>query len=439
MGLGLLFAYLFSIILVPVGFSLIKKVKRSERRDKMLHARVEWLRGLASFVIARRKAVLVIFAVVAVVAVLGTLRLKADYYYLGLFSEEMPLRQDYAAIDSVFKGTYSVEVLVKAQEEEGVKSPEILRKMAELQAHLESAHADLGTKTYSLVDVIREINQSLHQGDSAYYTLPETREEIAQALLLFELSGDDELEDLVTADYEEARVRVGVRNLPFSRYEHLFADIESYVAENFASGPDEPEITVTGLVPLWAAIHRYVGESQVRALIITAFIVLVVLMVMFRSVPLGLVMSVLNFFAVACTLGLMGWLEIPLDPYTILVAAIALGLLDDDSIHMLKHIQWEVAHGKSLEEAIRETFASVGQAMFYISAVLIAAFAVYGTSIITSLAKFGLLTAFTIVMGALVELILTPAVLVTLRSVLFPGARHESSPAEVGAAVATEP
>lgn len=433
MGLGLLIAYLLTIVLVPIGFSFAKRVKRSEKREKILHDRVESLYSLARFVEAKRRPILVVFTVLLVVAAAGLLRLEVDYYYLGIFSEDIPLRQDYAAVDEEFKGSYSVEVLVQAPTEEGVKEPELLAAVADLQEFIEAEHADLGAKTYSLVDVVREINQALHDGDPAYYRLPDSREEIAQYLLLYELSGDDELEDLVTADYREARVRIGVHNLPFSRYEALFADIDRWVDEEMtdtevtAAFGEAPEVEITGLVHLWSKIHEYVGTTQMRALLITAAIVLLVMMVMFRSVPIAIVMSVLNLTAVAFTLGMMGWAGVVLDPYTILVASIALGMLDDDSIHLLKHIQWEIEAGRSLEEAIREAFASAGQAMFYMSAVLVVGFAVYALSDIVSLVKFGLLTAFTIVMGAMVEFFLTPAVLLTLRRVLFPEGATEST------------
>lgn len=411
MGLALLVALVMTLVFLPAAFSLYRTLPNSDRRNRLIQGRVRCLDAVCDVVLRRPGAILLGFAVLLALAGIGVARLDSGYYYLGNFKRSTPIRQDYEAVDSAIRASSAIEVMVRGAAADAFKEPSMLRALAALEDHI-GTYGQVPTKTYSVADVIKEINQALHEGDASFYRLPDSRSAVAQGLLLFESSGSDELTRVVSPDYRTARLTVRVPTLPDSAYHPLVHGIERFAATAFAG--QGAEVTVTGLVPLWMTISGYLSQSQMSSLMISASVVTMVMMALFRSVVLGLLMSAANIAVVAVVLGVMGGLSVSLDPYTILVAAIALGILDDDTLHFVKHVQHEYERGGDLAEAIRSAFRSAGQAMFYTSAVLVAGFAIYTLSTVASLTKFGLLVGLTLMLGLCMEYLITPAVLLVL-------------------------
>lgn len=413
MGLGLLAALVLTLLLVPVAFSWQGGLKPSPARARMIGARVHLLERICDLVLARPKRVLAGFACVLLIAAAGLILLRADYHYLGTFKEDTRIRQDYAAADAALAASAAIEVLIEAPEVDAFKEPDALRALDELTRAIEQTDW-MPVETYSLADVVKEINQAVHEGDPNAYRIPDTRAAVAQMLLLFESSGHDELTRLTVPDYDVARLTVRVPNLSDDAYRPLVAAIEDEAARLFGPELGDFHVVVTGLVPMWMQISSYLADSQIKSFLISFAVITLVMIAMFRSLSLGLLMSSVNATVIGLVLGVMGLAGIRLDPYTILIAAIALGILDDDTIHFVKHIQSGLERGEPVADAIRGAYRSAGQAMFYTTAVLACSFSAYALSEVASLAKFGLLVGLTILLGLIIEFLLTPSVVLVL-------------------------
>ncbi|MBW2388421.1 MAG: MMPL family transporter, partial [Deltaproteobacteria bacterium] len=111
------------------------------------------------------------------------------------------------------------------------------------------------------------------------------------------------------------------------------------------------------------------------------------------------------------TLGLMGWVGIPLDIFTLLIGCIAIGLAVDDTIHFIHSYQryWE-QHGDS-GRAIAQTLQTTGKALLFTTLVLSAGFFIFTLSSLNNLIAFGLLTGFAILMAFIADVTVTPALL----------------------------
>lgn len=437
MGIALLISFAITIILVPFVLAGRKHIAASEKRREMLEGRVKGLRGWAETVMRHRRVFIVAFSLFVVAGVSGATQLRSDYHYLGVFKSSTPLRQDYDYVERALKASTSVEVVIDTGQPDGVKNPALLQAMLGLQRSLAERFTGLGAKAYSVADLASEINQALSGGAPEAYAIPATAKGVAENLLLYQLSGDDELSSLVSSDFRHARIRISVAHRPDRENQALFAAIEQYAQEHMGPAVGSPVVQVTGLVHLWAAIDDYLAQTELEALLITVLVVVVVMIAVFRSLLLGLLVAGLNASAVLGTLGLMGFAGIWLDPYTILIASFALGILDDDSIHFVRDIQRKYLELGNLREAIVSASSSAGQGIFYLSAALACGFATYAFSTVASLTKFGLLIAFTILLGAMMEFVFGPAVLMTVGEPLFRRLRrqehaHESAaPANV--------
>ncbi|MEN8669519.1 MAG: MMPL family transporter, partial [Ketobacter sp.] len=186
-----------------------------------------------------------------------------------------------------------------------------------------------------------------------------------------------------------------------------------------SAGLPELEVTSTGLVDLWVTIDDYLTQSQITSVSLAFAAVTIIMIGIFRSLVMGVVLGLLNLSVVILVLGLMGATGIPLDPYTVLIASIALGILDDDTMHFVKSVQEDMNAGTSMEQAIRNTYSRAGQAMFYTTAILVLSFSIKIFSDIASLTKFGVLISLTLLLGLIVEFLITPTLILIFGSRLL--------------------
>jgi predicted RND superfamily exporter protein len=132
------------------------------------------------------------------------------------------------------------------------------------------------------------------------------------------------------------------------------------------------------------------------------------------NLRLGLVSMIPNLTPIILTMGLMGWLGLPMDLFTIMIGSIAIGLAVDDTIHFMHNFRRYHRSTGDVSDAIRLTLTGAGRAMLVTTAVLSLSFFLYMFSTLSNLFNFGLLTGFTIIMALLADLFLAPALMVLL-------------------------
>ncbi len=415
MGGGLVASVIFALLLIPLVLSWVGDIKISERLRKTLTARNVFVEKIAEFVYRKWKLMLSLLVICIAISGWGVTKLSVDYYYIGLFKEDTNIFKSYKYVDESLRGAASMEVIFDVSNVEGVdaKSPELLKSMATLQREMEKKFTDLGLESYSAADLVMEINQALNEGDESQFRIPDSRQSIAEAMFLYESSGDDELEEFISQDYKQARINLRLKYLPESNYAPLYAFLDEFFAELKNTSGYDMSINVTGVIPLWSTLTGYLLETEVQAILLSALVVLCVMVLVFRSVLLGTAMMLCNLIPVVMVLGAMGFMGIFIDPFTLLVSAIAIGMLDDDTIHFvrgfLKHLHNEPG---TMLTSLKHAYTNSGQAMIFLSMVLVAGFLVYNLSGVASLAKFGTLTALAIGVGACCEFLFTPAVLI---------------------------
>jgi len=134
-------------------------------------------------------------------------------------------------------------------------------------------------------------------------------------------------------------------------------------------------------------------------------------LLLFRSTYVALIAIGVNLVPIGLIFGFMGWFGIPLDIMTITIAAIAIGIGVDDTIHYIHRFQHEYNDSQDYKEAITASANSIGHAMEYTSVTIMLGFSILVLSNLIPTIYFGLLTM--LVMGAalLANIILLPKVL----------------------------
>lgn len=342
-------------------------------------------------------------------SLLGLARLEVGANALDYFKDGAPIRDDIEFVDEHLAGTGGLEVLVEASQPDVFKDPVLLHKLREVQDFMDGV--DGVGESVSLADYVAELRRLVRGGDPSFKRIPDTRAEVAQLLLM--LDDPEDLEKLVDFDFQRARVRATVKISQMRRLTSRVPELEELLDRTFTG---DVTASATGMSKLIHNGERYVLSSMIRSLSLAFVTVLVFMMFALRSVKLGLFSMIPNILPIAAVLGLMGWLDIALDPGTAMTGAVALGLVVDDTVHFLHQFRHRVVElGEEQSAAIEHTLRSSGRAIVMTSVILMAAFWVLTLASFRPNISFGLLCGIAIGLALLADLIVLPAALAALK------------------------
>ena len=413
---GVMIALLLTLVLVPALLSLWplrRHARFAPRRGVLL---VDTLLGnLGEFSVRHARGVVGVTLVVSIVAALGLPQLRFSHNTLAWFPKTMPLRQATELIDQRMKGSLSLEVVVDTGVENGLYDPAVLHGLESFATfagnYREASGQVLVGKSNSVADVVKEIHQALNENRPEFYALPDTRPLIAQELLLFENSGNDDLRRLVDSQFRVARLTLKV---PWKDASEYIGFVETMEAGAKTMFPGSVRVEVTGLMRLFTQTLNAQMHSMAWSYVLAVGIIAVLMILIIGRFRLGLFSMVPNLLPIMITLGMMGWLGIRLDAFTMLIGSIALGLAVDDTIHFFHNYVRAFAKTGSAQQAVRETLLGTGRALLFTSLVLIAGFWVFMFASMNHLYNFGLLTGISLALASIFILVVTPAMMALL-------------------------
>jgi predicted RND superfamily exporter protein len=382
--------------------------------------------AVASFVLRARVAILVAFAALFVWSAVGMARLVVDSNWLDDFSEDVPHKAIAIHIDEVMGGLTNIIAIFDTGQPDGIKEPSVLREIDRVQQWANGE--DLVRKSYSIVDVLKDLNQTFHEDDPSWYRIPDSRELVAQYLIMYESAGGTEASSYVTSDYQRATLEMRLRIDTTSKTADLVDDVNALLA---TQPLEASTMTLTGIGALWVKLLDYIVTSQVQGFL-TAFAVIGAMMcVLLRSFRTGVIVMLPNLSPVFLTLGFMGWAGILLDYSKVAIAAVAMGIAVDDTIHLIARFRHEFEQRHDYEAALRASLGDVGRALIITSVALIAGFLMLQASVLDTTATRGLLLAGTIAAALLADFLLLPALVLTFRPFGPEGERAGTGDAEL--------
>jgi predicted RND superfamily exporter protein len=406
---GVLISLLLTLVLVPAALAVMPLREGRPPGSAAPLAR-RWLVRCGDFATRQARAVVLVWSGLLAVAVLGAAQLRFSHEPLAWFPEDNSFRVSSELLNERLRGSMFLEVLVDARVENGLHEPELLRRMDAMRrtaAGFQRGPVYVG-KSVSLVDVTKEIHQALHENRPEFYVLPEDRQLVAQELLLFENSGSDDLEDVVDSQFRLGRFTLKLPFVDAIAYPPFIDEMDQRFRGILG---DRADLEVTGLMSIMSRTFRAVMHTMARSYALAFVIITPMMVLLIGSLRLGLLSMIPNLAPILLTLGVMGWMGLPIDFFTLMIGGIAIGLAVDDTIHFMHNFRRYFSRSGDVVEAVRETLSTTGQAMLFTSLVLSTGFAGFAFANLTVLVSFGLLTGLTILVAFLADLFLAPALM----------------------------
>lgn len=402
-GFGVMAALAITLTLIPAALELGRGPRRTTRKATKPSFSTRGLTLLSRFVVKRRKALLIVGSVLFVLAAVGGTRLVVETNTLRFFRPETPIRQATEVVDLSFGGSESLSIVVSGD----IKSPDVLNGMLDFQDWAK-ALPKVGY-TASVADYVTQINEALHDNDPTERVIPQTRNAVAQEILLYEMSSDpSDFARVVNYNYEQARIVLRMESLSSSELGELVQQVEDEVIR---SADGQSDVGITGSSYLFKVLTDLLVSGQILSLLVSLLGVALVVGLIFRSVRFGLLSMIPLGFTITLNFGIMGWLNIPLDTATTMLASIAIGIGVDYTVHFLSKYRRELRAGRTSHDAVGETIQTTGRAISYNVMAVAAGFAVLLFSSFGPIATLGALVALSMGISGLAALTLLPAAL----------------------------
>jgi hypothetical protein len=427
MTIGLTVTFLTSFLLFPSLLILFDRTSPTGGENTQFR----FTAVLARITERHGNKVLILSMFLALISIYGITRLEVENSFINYFSEDTEIHQGLKLIDEKLGGTTPLDILVYFHDE--AEDDDFHDEEDEFA--LLFGGADMGSKedywfTPLKVDRVKEIHDYLQGLDAvgkvvSLASLIRVGEDINQgtfdafelAIVYKRMPGDlkeSMIDPYISIPDNEARISLRINDtLPDLRRNELLNQINTDMTGKLGLSADEFQIT--GLMVLYNNMLQSLFTSQIETLGVVMAGIALMLLLLFRSLPLAIIGIIPNLLAAVIILGLMGILRIPLDMMTITIAAITIGIAVDNSIHYIFRFREEYARIGDYVETLHYCHANIGNAIFYTAITIIIGFSILVLSNFIPTIIFGLMTALAMLIALLAALTLLPKLIMLWR------------------------
>jgi len=402
---GVMLAMVFSLVLIPSGIMVFGMPRHKSAKVLKQSSKSPASFRLADAIVRYKILTPLLTAIIIVTALYGIGRIWINSSFLEKFEKDSDIVLTDQFINEHFGGTSTLNVIIESDKPNRWKQPDVLRAISRLQSDVETL--SMVGNSFSLADYLQRMNKVMHADNDDYNIIPDSKELIAQYLLLYEMSGDPEnLWKVVDYHYSKANLTFQIKSDNSKVIKNVIARIENH-RPDFESLNLKLNYAGSGYKAL--VFTDLILEGQIKSLVISLFIIIILLSVMFRKVWVGLIGSIPIILTALISFGVMGLLNIPLSTTTALLSSIAMGIGIDYAVHFIERYRIYAAETSDKATTIRLTMQHSGRAIAYNALVVIAGFLVLLFSVFPPNRQLGALVSlnmFTSFLGTLTIMLL---------------------------------
>lgn len=411
-SINIMVIFILSILLIPIIYSFLPLPKKKHLK----HLNNDWLNSFVNFlgntVKKRRIPVFIISILCLCISIVGMNKIKIS----GNLIEDMPTNSEFVKdikfFEKEFKGVLPLEVMIDSRRKNGMTRLANLKRMNDFHEHILKI-PEL-SNPISIVNLSKYIKQSFYNGNPNYFQLPSSQENT-----------------FISSYIKNSNFKFGEKNSyidetgQIARITTMIGEIDTEVMEGIEESllkgielyfpKDRFDVTLTGKTLGYLKGTKFLIKNLLISLFLAIMLISLMITYLFRSYKMVIISLVPNILPLLFTAGVMGFLNIPIKPSTILVFSIAFGISVDDTIHFLvKYRQELIANNWKIRKSVFSSLRETGISMFYTSVVLFFGFSVFMTSSYGGTIALGGLVSTTLLFAMLANLVLLPSLLISL-------------------------
>ena len=430
MSIGIIISLILSFIIFPILLLIIGKKDEFEKEN----TNSSFTEKCSYIVENYGKTIIVVTIISVIFSITGSSRLFVENSFINYFKSSTEIYKGMKVIDENLGGTSPLDIIIKFKDEEKVATlknenqdkyidfeNEFIEKNDDKQYWFSQDKMDTIMTIHNYLEAIPEIGkvQSLATLLKVGEILNknERLDGITLALLYNQLP--PKYKDLILSPYiniEKNEARITMRLIdsnPDLRRNILLTKINTDLREIIKN--KETTYRLSNLMVLYNNMLQSLFNSQISTLGASIVILSIMFFILFRSFKIVFIALVANVTPIFLLFGIMGWLNIPLDIMTITIAAIAIGIAVDDTIHFIHRFEEEFKFDKDYVNAMRRSHRGIGHAMYYTTIIIVIGFSILMLSNLVPTIYFGLLTGIIMISVLAADLLLLPKLLLMLK------------------------
>ncbi len=404
-ALGTFYLVLLSLVFVPAAlrYATPSDPGKPLPATRLFEAGSQWL---VRFDQRWRPQILAAAAVAFVAALYAAAHIQVGDVLVGVFPKDSRIRLDYDQVNAAMGGVNPLEISIESSSADTFTDPSVIRILDALSSWLR-AQPEVGAVT-GLADHVRLLNRSL--GGENARGVPTSRDAIRQMLFV----GDNELlRTVVNSDRSSTLIRARLTVDDTAAISSLIERLRP----RLTLLPENLDARILGSSATLAESVRTATSGQLHSVALALGLIYICLSVQFMSPRIGLLAALPTTLQTALYFGALGMIGIRLNPTTLLVECLVLGLAVDDTIHYLSRFNSAAKRYGSEAVAAAAALRAVLRPVTLTKAVLALGFLTIVFGELRNQAQFGLLAAMTLAGAWLVDIFVTPAFVSRLRIV----------------------
>lgn len=407
---GVISAYLLSIILAPIFLSWLPVPKYYVKSDTVFQG------SLVKFglkVITHRKALLISMFICSISSSFLISNNTVTERWYEYFNESSQISIALSELDRNYSGIHEINCTVNSIDGEyGIHSPDYLTEL-DLFARWLNNQEQVGFVDVHTT-VVKKINKNLHGGKPEYLTIPSKQAEIAQYLLLYEMSlpAGLGLDHIQNSDQSASKVSVILHKMDSEELIEFDQTAVAWIKNN------TKHLVVkegTGM----DLIFSYLSGNNIRDIISgsIAGLILIALILCYalKSFKLGIISLIPNLLPLLIAYAIWGFVDGKISIAASVVMSISLGIIVDDTVHFLSKYQYAKDNlFYSPSQAIEYVFQTVGPAILITTIVLVCGFMLMLLASFEPSQSMGVLLSLVLSIALLIDFILLPPLMLLI-------------------------
>ena len=364
-AIGILFAYILTLTLLPSLLIRFSGPMTNAQTGEIpfMH---DNLQRLSEFTLRNDKAIFWSCSTLAVITFLLLPLNETDFNRIDFIASDSDTRQYYDEVSEKMNRGPTLDYGIRTSSYEAAIEPMFLNRVDEFQQWV-NEQTDVESAA-SLVDVVKTINRVSNNNDADQYVIPDDKLTITNHLLSYGFAQTEDFPLFGFVDQQFSVLNVFVNATPMTNQEMI--DLDQRITDKFAEQFSDAELIHGSGILLFARMDELVTIELLQGYSISLLLITLSLAVGLRSIYFGILSVLPNLLPATMVFGMWGLFVGQLDPFVMMLFSISIGLVVDDTVHLLSHYLGGRRRGSDKHCAMTHAIKTAGPALTITTIVL---------------------------------------------------------------------
>ena len=364
-SVGIAFAYLLTILMLPYMLVRVSNISSVSKETGLTFFQSQ-LRGLIEFTAQNDKVIFFVCSTLAVFTFCLLPLNETDFNRLDFIASDSDIREYYDVVNESMNRGLGLNYAIETQVENGAIDPAFLREADKFTNWL--SEQDEIESVISIVEVIKTINRILNDNDEQQYNIPAESQTNFNYLNAYRTVEDNflPLNRFIDEDYSAITLIINAKEMTNQQ----MIDLDERITQEYPKAFSSASLIHGSGVLLFARMDELVTIELLQGYSISLLLITLCLTLGFSSLHFGLLSVIPNLLPATMVFGFWAFFVGQIDPFVMMLFSISIGLVVDDTVHILSHYLESRRAGASTAEAIGSSISTAGPALTITTMVL---------------------------------------------------------------------